>query len=252
MGYTRILQYGDVTEVYQYEKNRINHKKPHISSIAKKRAKNIKEQAKQKGTYLRQKSSIMRSVSSFYRMCHHNNVLAKSVHFITLTFAYDLTYKEATRHVAHFMERIKKNYPQIPVSYISVSELTKKKRYHFHLLVYDLPPQTTERERKTRNFQRLFERGYLDICPASSITTGIAGYMAKYMGKTLRDEKNETTRGYNCSRNVRKPYHAGSNSLNQYTDLIVPDDNIALEQKKEYDVPYLGKCLHTRIIKKLL
>jgi len=149
------------------------------------------------------------------------------------------------------MERIKKAYPQVPVSYISVSELTKRGRYHFHLLVYDLPPEETKRERETRNFQRLFERGYVDICFASSITTGIAGYMAKYMGKSLVDAKNEAERGYNCSRNIRKPTSKGSNTLNTYTDLIIPDDDIVDEQKREYDVPYLGKCLYTRITKKI-
>jgi len=247
----RILQFGNITETYEYEKNRRHNKERHVSSLSKSRSKKAREEAKKKGNYKRTQRSIVRSVNNFYRLCHHNNVTASTVHFFTLTFAYDCTYKEACRDVAKFMERVKKAYNKVSISYISVSERTKKGRLHFHLLVYDLPSETTVRERKTRNFQRLFRRGYVDICPTSHITTGIAGYMAKYMGKSFIDEKNETTRGYNCSRNIRKPYQAGSNSLAEYSDLIVPTDNLANVEKREYDVPYLGKCLYTRLTKKL-
>jgi len=247
----KVVQYGNITETYEYEKNRPDYKERYVSALTKKRLKKSRELAKVKGVYRRKTSSILRSVKSFFNLCHHNNCLSSSVHFFTLTFAYDLTYKTACRHVARFMERIKKDYPKVPVSYISVSERTKKGRYHFHLLVYDLPPETTQFERKTRNFQRLFERGYVDICFAGTITTGIAGYMAKYMGKSLNDEKNETTRGYNCSRNIRKPYRQGSNTLNTYKDMIIPTEGIVDEEKREYDVPYLGKCLYTRITKQL-
>lgn len=251
MGYTRIVQYGNVTELYEYEKNRTNNKPRYVSAIAKKRAKEIRSIAKKTGTYKRTYRSVLRARNNFFKLCHHNNCLASTIHFITLTFAYDLAFETSRRYVARFMENIKRHYPKVPISYISVSEKTKKGRYHFHLLVYDLPPETTERERETRNFQRLFERGYVDICPATYVTKGIAGYMAKYMGKTLTDEKNETTRGYNCSRNIRKPTSAGGNTLDQYTDMIIPTELIVDEEKKEYDVPYLGKCLYTRITKQI-
>jgi len=243
----KIVQFGDTTEIYQYEKNRTNNPPKHISALAKKRAKKAREDAKKRGIYKRKKRNIHRSVASFFRLCHHNNVLAKSVHFFTLTFAYDLTYKTACRHVARFMENVKKAYPTVSLSYISVSELTKKGRFHFHLLVYDLPPETTKFERETRNFQRLFNRGYIDICPASKITTGIAGYMAKYMAITLTDEKYETTRGFNCSRNIKKITTHGSNTLSAYYDMIVPVVNVEVTKTSEYDVPYLGKCLYTRV-----
>jgi len=251
MGYMKIVQYGNVIEIHEYEKNRPDYKQRYISPVVKKRNKKSRAIAKARGTYRRKYSSIVRSTNNFFRLCHHNNIYASSIHFFTLTFAYDCTYKTACRYVARFMERIKKTYPEISPSYISVSEKTKKGRYHFHLLVYDIPPEITKLERKTRNFQRLFERGYVDILFAGTVTKGIAGYMAKYMGKSLKDEKNETTRGYNCSTNIRRPYSTGSNTLNTYTDLIIPTEGIVEEEKREYDVPYLGKCLYTRLTKKV-
>jgi len=247
MGYTRIVQYGNVTEIYAYEKDRTNNKKPWISALTKKRNKRSLAERKAKGIYKRSKKNILRATQSFFRLCHHNNCLANTIHFLTLTFAYDLTYKTACRHVARFMERVKKTYPQIPIRYISVVEFTKKNRYHFHLLVYNLPSEASSRERETRNLQRQFERGYVDLCLASYTSKGIAGYMAKYMAKALQDEKFGTARVYNTSRNIEKVRSKGSNTLNTYLDLIVPTDNIEKTENREYDVPYLGKCLVTKI-----
>lgn len=247
MGYTKIVQYGDVTEIYQYEKNLPDYKERHISALTKKRAKKAREYAKSKGTYTRNKRSVRRSKTNFFRLTHHNNINSDTIHFVTLTFAYDLTYQTASRNVRRFMGRIKENFKEIPLRYISVPELTKKNRYHFHLLVYDLPPQTSSIERKTRNFQRLFQRGYVDIVSADYTSTGIAGYMAKYMAKAIEDEKIETTRGYNCSRNIKKITSAGSNSLGGYADMIIPDEGIANLETKSYDVPYLGQCNYKKI-----
>lgn len=249
MGYTKIVQYGNVTEVYEYEKNINNNKRPHVSALTKKRNKAIRESSKKKGIYTRHPSSILRSTQSFFRLVHHNNCNADTIHFVTLTFAYDLTYKTATRHVSHFMERIKKYFSEVPISYISVPELTKKGRFHFHLLVYNLPTETASLERKTRNLQRLFQRGYVDIVLATYTTKGIAGYMAKYMAKALKDGKVETTRGYNCSRNIKKIRSAGSNTLSTYSDLLIPNTDLADIETKSYDVPYLGQCNYTKITK---
>jgi len=147
------------------------------------------------------------------------------------------------------MERVKENFKIESIAYISVSEITKAGRYHFHLLVYNLPTETAERERETRNLQRLFQRGYVDAVFATYKSEGIAGYMAKYMGKSLADAKNEATRGFTCSRNIKKITSAGGNSLSGYYDLIVPTDDLRNTQTAEYNVPYLGKCLYKKIIK---
>jgi len=185
--------------------------------------------------------SIRRSKLNFFRLCHHNNVAASTIHFLTLTFASDQSYKEATRHVSKFLEKIKQNYPELPLSYISVPELTKKGRYHFHCLIYDLPTTISIRERETRNLQRLWRQGYLHIDIASYTSEGIAGYMAKYMAKYLTDHKHEATRAYNCSRNIKKIYCSGSNSLSIYTDLIINTSSV--EKEYTYDTIFLGTCV---------
>jgi len=270
MGYTKIVIYGNMVEHYQYEKNLTNIKRIAPSKHTLKRAKQARDYAKARGTYTRTKRSIKRSREAFFRLCHHNNCLAQSIHFVTLTFSYELTHKTATGHVREFMDRIKENQPETSISYISVPEFTKKDRIHFHLLIYNLSTRlagdpisvrkynkrreewevvATTTERFTRNLQRMFQRGFVDISPATFNSTGIAGYMAKYMAKALGDKKNESIRGFTTSRNIAKIYSAGGDTLSQLDDLLIPDDVDI--QKYEYEVPFAGKCVRTVITKKI-
>jgi len=247
MGYMKIVQFGNITEIYEYEKPIANHKERHVSQLTKKRQKQARLARKARGLYERSPESIKKSKLAFFRLCHHNNCNSDTIHFVTLTFTYDLSIKEARGHVKRFMERTQKAKPDLSLRYISVPELTKKGRFHFHLLVYDLPPETAELERKTRNFQRLFQRGFVDISLATYNSVGIAGYMAKYMAKALTDFKDEAARGFTSSRNIKKITSAGSNTLSGYTDMIVPTDRVANVENRQYDVKYLGKCRYTKI-----
>jgi len=267
MGYTKIVRYGDIIEVYEYEKEL--KKKPadsfkahriysggrdsettSLQSVKKKRKKAIRDLSLAQGVYERSKRSIRRSRVNFFRLCHHNNSRAKTIHFLTLTFAYDLTPKKATRIVHDAMARIARSRGEI-TRYISVPELTKKGRIHFHLLVYDLPPETSKEERASRNFQRQFRAGYVDLRVAKYNSEGIAGYMAKYMAKALGNSKLATKRGYTCSRGIDKISIASGNTIAEYLDEIVFHSlDIAEEKKSEYDVPYLGRCRLSVIKKK--
>jgi len=247
MGYVKVLQFGDITEIYEYEKNIRHHKRPHMSALDKRRAKEKRDFLKRKGLYGRMPKNKKRTVDAFFRLCHHNNCKATTISFLTLTFAYDLTFKEASRNVAEFFRRLKKTRKEISLHYISVPEITKEGRYHFHILVYDLPAEISQSERTTRNLQRLFQRGYLDISPATYTSAGIAGYMAKYMAKAFSDARIESTRVYNCSRGIAKIYNAGGNSIRQYLDMIIPTVDIVKQERVEYDAHYLGRCLLTRI-----
>lgn len=266
MGYKKIVQYGDTIELYEYEKElkrpdkgqshlkferllngQRNNDYPRPRNVIKDRKKLLRIQQKLAGTYRRSERSIKRSKRAFFRLVHHNNCLATTIHFVTITFAYDLTPKEAARHVSRFMARITKAQPHLSLSYISVPELTKKGRLHFHLLVYGLPPEAQKTERATRNFQRQFQRGYIDIVSARDASPKIAGYMAKYMAKAIGDNRYKTERGYTCSRNIKTPTSYGSNSFDEYMDMIIPEDIVEKNPPRIYDVPYLGACRFTKI-----
>ncbi len=240
MGYTKIVQFGDCTEIYDYEKDINNIRKRTLSQIQKKRAK-ARRKLVSRSTF-----SVRRARSNFFRLVHHNNSYADSISFLTITLQADYKYAQATRTVREFFSKLKEKLGTAP-RYISVPELTKKGRYHFHILVYDLPPEIVKNERTTRNLQRLFKRGFIDIRIAEYHSPAIAGYMAKYMAKALTDPKYETRRAYNCSRNIKKIRSYGSNSLALYMDLVV-GDNFTCANSTEYDTKYLGRCCY-RLLK---
>jgi len=290
MGYTKIVQYGNITEIFEYEKeikprvgqSHLRHLRllqrvgsiptegSSVSSSESLASKRKKERNKNK-ICQRSSFSIRRAKKSFFRLCHENNLSAKSIHFLTLTFADDFKYSECLSSVNDFFKKLRAHvisreiYQEI--SYIGVPELTKKGRYHFHLLLYDLPTEIAgdtisvrrynrrkqkwevvyaTTERFTRNLQRLYGKGYLDIRPALSVSSGIAGYMSKYMGKFLANPTNEARRAYNCSRNIKKIRSHASNSLALDKEIFIPDQ--LAERVVSYDVPFLGTCKFSRYL----
>jgi len=249
MGYLRIVEYGDIIEAFSYERNISTRPKKAVSQHARKRQKQLRELNKSQGLHKRSQRSIKRSKDAFFRLCHHNNCNSSSIHFVTLTFIHDCSITEAGRYVARFFQNVQTYHKEISLRYISVPELTKKGRWHYHLLIYDLPSETAAQERKTRNFQRLFRKGFIDISLATYNSTGIAGYMAKYMAKALGDARYETIRGFNCSRNIKKTSSIGFNSVDEYTAMRIPTDGVVKMDEARYDVKYLGECYHQKLRK---
>jgi len=248
MGYAKIIQYGDITEVYNYEKDLVHTPKRPLSALQKKRAKEARLARR-----TRRISSLRRSRNSFFRLVHHNSVLADRINFLTLTFPYDIDKKEAQKAQARFFQRLTESIRlvdgQVSLSYISVPERTKRGWLHYHILVYNLPPyygsSTKEDpticiERKTRNLQRLFGKGFLDLGITTHVTEGLAGYMAKYMAKNLENGGLKAGRGYSASHNIKKVGSFGGNSLFEYPDYWVGDK--LANKWKTFDTLWLGQC----------
>lgn len=84
---------------------------------------------------------------------------------------------------------------------------------------------------------------------APTVTSGIAGYMAKYLGKHLANPTNEARRAYNCSRNIKKVRSHGTNIYDIEKDVgieFISVPNEIAQRKTEYTVPFLGACSYTR------
>lgn len=249
MGYFKIVEYGDTTETYLYEKDitpRFKNKKP--SKMAIKRLKDIRNLP----NYSPSIRSVKRAKTNFFRLVHHNNIHASSITFITLTFNCDYPYGFYGRYLALFISKLNKQYASKThkqITYIGVPELTKKGRYHYHLLVYDLSPTIVKNERYTRNLQRLFQRGYIDARLAKDTSPKIAGYMAKYMAKHFSTPGNTHKRAYNCSRKIKKISSHGRNTPIEYT-YLVSGDLPPQHDLQQYQVPYMGMCIKTIYKKK--
>jgi len=247
MGYTKYVKYGNTIEVFEYGKDvNPNRRKKTLTALERRRRA---ERIAMYG-YQRSDFSTKRAKRNFFRLCDHNNTHADSITFVTLTFASDCVYRDCLRDLNAFYKKIRNIYESKghkEISYIGVPELTEKGRYHFHLLMYNLPASCTERERATRNLQRLWTKGYLDLASANYRTKGLAGYMAKYMGKALGSNKSEARRGYNCSRNIEKIFSKGSNSPSLWSDIM---DQMVIGTLAtsivQYETPYLGTCTFTQ------
>lgn len=239
MGYQKIEQYADIIETYEYEKNIGNPERKALSKLDKRR----REERKKLQAQIRSRHSIARTRNSFFKLVAHNCYTARTITFGTITYPYDYNYEKCQRYNSRFFTKAFTKYKnKVPIRYISVPEKTKKGRWHFHILFFNIPTNEVKRERTTRNFQRQFGRGYVDFRVANFRSIGIAGYMAKYMAKSLTDHGNEIRRGFTCSRNIEKIRSYGSNQLDQYLDLIIGDNYIE-KQKKIYDTQYLGECI---------
>lgn len=224
--FIKFYQFGDTLEIHEYEKSPT----PHLPTPT---------EPNKNSDSIKSSFSKQRTISTFFRLVHHNNYIADSVDFITLTFAVDYDYRDALKQLSTFFQRFKRTY-KFNLKYINVPEYTKKGRVHFHLLVYNLPHEISHTERETRNLQRLYQRGYLDIRHTSNRSPKIAQYMAKYLSKSITDKTIKHKRFFNTSRNIDKPtiQISNQNTINSITNKY----NYQLKQQHKIATTYLGLC----------
>jgi len=248
MGYTRIVQSGHVLEVYEYEKelHLPDYWQKHVRKIrrhlgGKKRRKTETYKGRDAVRY-RSPRSISRAKQSFFRLVQSNLPRTENLAFITLTTHTNIDAVVAYRYLADFWARMRKNIAN-ELTYISVPEWQKKSgNIHFHCLVWGLPSEAIRSEGATRNVQRQWNRGYVDVRPAVNTSPAIAGYMAKYMGKAMEDERLRNIRAYSSSRNIHRPRTSGANALNSYLDSIDGYVDNNLDKTTLYETKWLGRC----------
>jgi len=236
MGYTKIIQYGDLIEVYNYKNN-----------VHQKRIRTITRRIRQNDKYARFRSrrSIQRTKENFIRFVHAN-VSAKGVPtFITFTNYQEVSLSLGYEYLRKCIRNIRKFAPEC--SFIAVPEWQKTGRLHFHCLFWGLPKKTTKKgaERKSRLYQRQWARGYVDVRDARNTSFFLSLYLAKYMSKASTDSRLSNQRAYSSSYNVVRPYSAGSNSLSPYLSTFIPNDKITIKEYN-YETPFLGKCNYSQ------
>lgn len=235
MGYTKIVQYGDVVEVRSYQKKYVYKKGGEI--------KRARSRQRTRGRFIRSQRSNKRAKVNFERIVMANLTSEKVVTFLTLTFLETFTEPEAKTALTAFFRRLKRRYENL--RYIAVQEYQKRGAIHFHCLLWGVPSRATQAERATRNIQRLWARGYIDIRRSYDNDGKIAGYLSKYFTKSLEDNRNQARgkRLFFCSRNIYRPATAGSNSIDDdfvLTHLLSTEHYLSRESS--YDTKWLGRC----------
>jgi len=192
--HTVIEQYADIITIKEFEK-----KPTPLRNSQRSKRKRIKTRLTQK--IRRSDRSIQRSYAEFRKKATNSIYHSKNTpHFITLTFAQNLTdIKNAYKHLTVFFSELKKTDPNI--KYISVPEFQKRGAVHFHVLIFNLRPDAHITELYNRKVQAQWAWGWVDII-ATDGNPKIASYMAKYMQKAMRDPRLMGVKAYSSSRGL--------------------------------------------------
>lgn len=242
MGYTKVVQAGNFIEVFNYQKNYVHKDRSGYKKQKRKKTADYRGNSK---ISFRSKASIQRARRAFFRIVASNLDGADAVSFVTLTLNKEYPIEVCYIFLCQFFKRLRKIYGE-KIRYIGVPEWQKNGRVHYHILVWGL--QKPESERYNRNIQRQWGRGFVDVRIARDASIRIAGYMAKYMAKASSDERLRNIRAYTCSRNIKRPFEAGSNSLSDYLAELIPVDN-SIVKVAEYDTMYMGRCYYQQFKK---
>lgn len=235
MGYTKVVYYGDIIEIYNYQKD--VHPKEIRTQSRRARSRNPK-------SLLRSKESLKRAKTSFYRLVCANLHAKGTPSFITLTNFEEVSIVVAYEYLRSFtknLRRLNKN-----LAFITVPEWQKNGRIHFHCLFWGIEEKILKEERKIRFIQRQWARGYADVLIARDASIRIAGYMAKYMSKAYEDRRLLNRRAYSSSYNVNRPIQAGGNSLSHRIIPNLPEDKTTITEYT-YSTAYLGQCTFTQL-----
>jgi len=260
MGYTKIVQYGNTTEIYEYEREyRLQVRTRTLSRLERKRRSEARLQAISRGQVQKSKYALRRAKTNFFRLVSETLHQRGKPLFITLTVNGEhISVPKAYQYLAQFKTKVE-NKMGTTVTYIAVPEFQKKSgRIHLHVLAWGIPNPTIieTTERNTRNLQRLYRRGFLDVRFAYDNSPKLASYLAKYMQKANADRRLSGKKAYTTSRGINRPRIQGSNTLSEYLRLYGPESEYSLkpdekdidhEQIRTYDTEYLGKCKLTII-----
>lgn len=250
MAYVRLVQAGDLTELYKYQKNWNVRKNRRFNSRNKRRK--TEDYKNGIGNSQRSGRSVQRSKKEFFRLVASNLQGTENPIFITLTVNKELLVTVAYRYFQHFIKRLRRVKGN-NIRYIAVPEWQPVSGFiHFHCLFWGLQEKGQKGElidRDRRNYQRLWLRGYCDVRIARDSSLAIAGYMAKYLAKATTDPRLRNIRAYSASGNVKRPYSAGSNTLGDFLDDLIDEEDNRMVSNKTYDTMWLGRCDYQQYIR---
>jgi len=234
MGYTKVIQSGDLTEIYEYERNL-----PVIKRKTRVAQRDSTGKRSDRRFSSRNPADIRRSRKKFVRIVRANLRGNERPALLTFTMLQELSLRTSVRLFTKFIDRLRKRYGT-EFRYIAVPEFQKRGAVHFHVLMWGLG-HLCEKERTTRHFARLWACGFVDSHPTDG-SPKLAGYLGKYMSKCMRDLRLRGEKAYYTSRNALRPLSYGSGSLHSYLEYVIP--SFPPSHQHEFDTEWLGRCIY--------
>jgi len=235
--YLKIIQTDTEYEIYRYE----NPPFPKRSGTRRVVKKGLHY------TPRRTFANTRRARKNFLRLVRANLTAEERPAFLTLTMrdivSVDISYlclKGFFRSLRSFLGK--------DFRYIAVPEFQKRGAVHFHILVWGLPQEIIKHERRNRILQNCWSLGYVDIIETDG-SPKLAGYLGKYMSKSMLHDDIGFSKAYSSSRNVLRPMSFSSDTMVALPDSFWSDGNIILTER-EFEVPFMGACHYQKIVKR--
>jgi len=229
VGYTKVIRSGSLLEIYEYRKN-LTEKSPSFK-------KSTRDSSPLR---TRRSDNLSNTKKRIRRLIRANVDTASPPSLITLTMLQILPPRESWAAHTAFILRLRSHLPHADIRYISVLEYQKRGAIHFHTLIWGIPSELIENEKRTRNLQHQWLRGFLD-CILTDGDPALAGYLTKYLSKSMRDPRLSGQKAYSASRNMLRPMSVGGNSLSGYMDELV-DIHTPPLHVRQFDTHWLGGC----------
>jgi len=261
MGYTKVITYGNIAEVYVYEK--------YPTSVGRKRKGGVsdvldtasdvscvaddreKPQASLKQPRPRQKGHARSAVMAFRRLVGAN--LGASTRPVFASFTYRENMEDigrARKDWNAFAKSAKARYGD-SFSYICVPEFQRRGAVHFHALIWGISEAEVIAERSTRVVAALWGQGYIDLVMTDG-SQKLATYLSKYMAKNFMDSRLFGRKLYIASRNIQRPIIDKMAVLGQYFHgglEGVPDLSTGeVLRESEYQTQWLGRANYKRYL----
>lgn len=190
---------------------------------------------------IRSESSLKRKKQNFIRLVRSNLVGSDSPSLFTLTMFEVLSVESSYKALGVFMRRLRKRFKK-NFRYIAVLEFQERGAVHFHVMIWGLPINSILNERSNRFYQSLWQRGFVD-CISTDGQIKLAGYLAKYLSKSMSDERLHNQKAYRASGNILRPVLLPFNSTIGYVQEVWGIDLLTSTPcfDVEYDTEWLGK-----------
>jgi len=239
--YVKSVAYGTNVEIYNYEENiRINGRSGgQIQGRVRVQSVPIDGDSQEESAKERRRDNQRRSAMAFRRIVISNLGVDNPPLLVTCTYAENQTdlriaYKDWNAFTGALRYRYGKSF-----KYIAVPEFQKRGAIHFHALVWGLPKDVYQTERRTRLVASLWKRGFVDLKETDG-KEELAGYLSKYMSKTQADPRLSGWQAFRCSRNVARP------EIDKNTMLLYVEHKYDLVDKtplidKTFMTQWLGK-----------
>jgi len=247
MGYTKVIQSGNIIEVYEYSGNLTQRKKRKRESYIR-RARSTS----------RRGDNVNRLQKNFVRLVRSNLTGSECPAFFTLTVAEVVRVELGYRFFTEFISRLRRVFGK-HFKYIAVPEFQVRGAIHFHVLFWGFKKEVIENEvpsvktfgeggniklgevkRGSRFFQRLWQRGTVD-CFLTDGSPKLASYVSKYMSKALFDDRLLAQKAYICSRNVMRSVSLKTSTVLNFASGIWGIDLKKPVVEKHFDTHWLGK-----------